>query len=250
MKKITFLLLSFFFLQMNAQLITPDVINTKNGNITIQPITHGTLVLTYKNKTIYIDPYGGADKFKGLAKPDFILITDIHQDHLNIKTLKGIDTKGANFIVPQAVADKLPNEYKNQVEVLENRQGIHRLGLFISAVAMYNLPESEDAYHTKGRGNGYIINFDDTKVYVSGDTSAIPEMRQLYDIDVSFVCMNLPYTMDIQEASSAVLDFKPAIVYPYHYRGTDGFLDIKKFKEIVSKENSEIDVRLRDWYGE
>jgi len=248
MKNITFLLLSFFFLQINAQLITPDVINTKNGDITIQPITHGTLVLTYNNKTIYIDPYGGADKFKDLAKPDFILITDIHQDHLNIKTLKGIDTKEAIFIVPQAVADKLPNEYKNQVEVLNNRQGIHRLGLFISAVAMYNLPESEDAYHTKGRGNGYIINFDDTKVYVSGDTSAIPEMRQLYDIDVAFVCMNLPYTMDIQEASSAVLDFKPAIVYPYHYRGTDGMLDIKKFKELVNKENTEINVRLRDWY--
>lgn len=248
MKKITFLLLSLFFLQMNAQLITPDVIKTKNGDITIQPITHGTLVLTYNNKTIYVDPYGGADKFKGLAKPDFILITDIHQDHLNIKTLKGIDTKGAIFIVPQAVADKLPSEYKNQVEVLNNRQGIHRLGLFISAVAMYNLPESEDAYHTKGRGNGYIINFDDTKVYVSGDTAAILEMRQLYDIDVAFVCMNLPYTMDIQEASSAVLDFKPSIVYPYHYRGTDGFLDVQKFKNIVNKENSEIDVRLRDWY--
>jgi len=248
MNKITFLLLSFFFSQMNAQLITPDVIKTKNGDITIQPITHGTLVLTYNNKTIYVDPYGGADKFKGLAKPDFILITDIHQDHLNTKILKEIDTKSTIFIAPQTVADKLPSEYKNQVEVLNNRQGIHRLGLFISAVAMYNLPESENAYHTKGRGNGYIINFDDTKVYVSGDTSAIPEMRQLYDIDIAFVCMNLPYTMDIQEASSAVLDFKPAIVYPYHYRGTDGFLDIKKFKEIVNKENSEIDVRLRDWY--
>ncbi len=249
MKNSIFLLLGIFSFQMNAQLITPDVINTKDGNITIQPITHGTLVLTYKNKTIYIDPYGGADKFKGLAKPDFILITDIHQDHLNIETLKGIDTKGTIIIVPQAVADKLPSEYKNQIEVLNNRQGIHRLGFFISAVAMYNLPETEDSHHPKGRGNGYIINFDDTKVYVSGDTAAIPEMRQLYDVDIAFVCMNLPYTMDVQEASSGVLDFKPAIVYPYHYRGTDGFSDIEKFKTIVNSENSTIDVRLRDWYA-
>ncbi|PHR70055.1 MAG: MBL fold metallo-hydrolase [Lutibacter sp.] len=248
MNKITFLLLSIFSFQMNAQLITPDVINTKDGDITIQPITHGTLVFTYNNKTIYVDPYGGADKFKGLAKPDFILITDIHQDHLNLETLKGIDTKGAIFIVPQAVADKLPSEYKKQIEVLNNRQGIHRSGLFISAVAMYNLPESEDSRHPKGRGNGYLIHFDDTKVYVSGDTSAIPEMRQLYNIDIAFVCMNLPYTMDVQEASSGVLDFKPTIVYPYHYRGTDGLSDIEKFKTIVNIENSSIDVRLRDWY--
>ena len=248
MNKITFLLLSIFSFQMNAQLITPDVINTKDGNITIQPITHGTLVLTYNNKTIYVDPYGGAGKFKGLAKPDFILITDIHGDHLNIETLKGIDTKGAIIIVPQAVADKLPSEYKSQIEVLNNRQGIHRLGLFISAVAMYNLPETEDTSHPKGRGNGYLINFDDTRLYVSGDTSAIPEMRQLYDVDIAFVCMNLPYTMDVQEASSGVLDFKPAIVYPYHYRGKNGLSDIEEFKTIVNSEDLTIDVRLRDWY--
>ena len=246
--KITLLLFSIFSFQMNAQLISPDIIETKDGNIIIQPITHGTVVLTYNNKTIYVDPYGGADKFKGLAKPDFILITDIHGDHLNIETLKGIDTKGAIFIVPQAVADKLPSEYNNQIEVLNNRQGIHRLGLFISAVAMYNFPETDDSRHPKGRGNGYIIHFDDTKVYVSGDTSSTPEMRQLYDIDIAFVCMNLPYTMDVHEAASGVLDFKPVIVYPFHYRGKPDFQDVEKFKSIVNTENSTIDVRIRDWY--
>lgn len=248
MKNSILLLLSFFFLQINAQLVTSDIIKTETGEITIQPITHGTLVLTYNNKTIYVDPYGGADKFKGLTKPDFILITDIHGDHLNVETLKGIDTKGAIFIVPQAVADKLPSQYKNQIEVLDNRQGIHRLGLFISAVAMYNIPETENSRHTKGRGNGYIIHFDDTKVYISGDTSATPEMRALYDIDIAFVCMNLPYTMDIKEASSGVLDFKPSIVYPYHYRGKNGLSDIEEFKTIVNIENPDIDVRLKDWY--
>lgn len=250
MKKIIVIALSLFFFQMNAQLITPDVINTKSGNITIQPIKHASLVLTYNNKTIYIDPSGDLSKYKDLAKPDIILITDIHPDHLNLKTLKGIDTKGAIFIVPQAVANKLPSEYSNQVEVLNNRQGIHRLGLFISAVAMYNIPESDDAYHTKGRGNGYLLYLDDTTVYISGDTSATPEMSRLFNINIAFVCMNLPYTMDIEEASSGVLDFKPSIVYPYHYRGDEGFTDIKKFKEIINKENPDIDVRLRDWYAE
>jgi len=47
----------------------------------------------------------------------------------------------------------------------------------------------------------------------------IPEMRALKNIDVAFVCMNLPYmTMDINEAFDAVLAFKPRIVVSYHYR--------------------------------
>ncbi|AOW20367.1 MBL fold metallo-hydrolase [Urechidicola croceus] len=245
---ILFILLSVFFLNIHAQLPQADIIKTSEGDITIQPITHGTLVLTFNKTTIYVDPYGGADKFEGLSKPDYILITDIHGDHLNIETLKGIDTRGATFIVPQAVANELPSEYKSQVEILENRQGIHRMGMYISAVAMYNLPESEDSRHTKGRGNGYIINMGSKNIYISGDTEDIPEMRALYDIDVAFVCMNLPYTMDIDQASSAVLEFKPIIVYPYHYRGQDGLADVKKFKEIVNSGDSNIEVRLKDWY--
>ena len=246
-KIILTLILSVFLFPINAQ-NTTDIIETNKGDITIHPITHGTLVLTFNNKTIYVDPYGGAEGFEGFNKPDIILITDIHGDHLNLETLKGLDTKNTLFITPQAVADKLPSIYKNQIEVLENRQGIHRFGIFISAVAMYNLPETSDSKHPKGRGNGYVIYMGDKSVYISGDTEDINEMRSLYNIDVAFVCMNLPYTMDIDQASSAVLEFKPTIVYPYHYRGKDQISDVAKFKRLVNDKDSNIEVRLRDWY--
>lgn len=246
-KIILTLILSVFLFPINAQ-NTTDIIETNEGDITIHPITHGTLVLTFNNKTIYVDPYGGAEGFEGFNKPDIILITDIHGDHLNLETLKGLDTKNTLFITPQAVADKLPSIYKNQIEVLENRQGIHRFGIFISAVAMYNLPETSDSKHPKGRGNGYVIYMGDKSVYISGDTEDINEMRSLYNIDVAFVCMNLPYTMDIDQASSAVLEFKPTIVYPYHYRGKDQISDVAKFKRLVNDKDSNIEVRLRDWY--
>ena len=122
------------------------------------------------------------------------------------------------------------------------------MGLNIKAIPMYNLPESADSRHTKGRGNGYIVNFGGKNVYLSGDTSDIPEMRNLKGIDVAFVCMNLPYTMDVDAAASAVIDFKPGIVYPYHYRGQGGLNDVDKFKELVNKGASKVDVRLRQWY--
>ena len=214
--KFNFLLIAlslFITLQTTAQ----DTIKTTSGNIIIQPITHGTLVLTYDHKTIYVDPYGGSNRFKGVKEPDIILITDIHSDHLNIETLEGLQTNNTQFIVPQAVADQLPESYKDKLSILKNGQSIYQKDFHITAIPMYNLPEATDAKHPKGRGNGYIINLGGINIYISGDTEDIVDMRNLTNIDVAFICMNLPYTMDIKQAASAVLEFKPKIVYPYHY---------------------------------
>lgn len=231
-----------------SQKTTIDIHKTKNGEIKIQPILHSSFVLTYNNKTIYIDPSGETNLYLGLKSPDIILITDIHGDHLDLKTLDSIDTSKAIFIVPKAVKDQLNGKYFDKTEVLSNGQGIHRLGFFIKAIAMYNLPEEADAKHPKGRGNGYILTVDDKRIYISGDTEDIPEMRVLQNIDIAFICMNLPYTMDINQAADAVLTFQPKIVYPFHYRGKDGFSDVAEFKNLVNTNNNNIEVRLRKWY--
>lgn len=234
--------------RLMAQRPAPDVIETSKGPLSIQPIKHATLVLTWNGKTIYADPDGGAKAFDGVAAPDLILITDIHGDHFNAETLLAINTSKAVIIVPQAVADKLSDNLKSRAVVLNNEKTIIELGISITAIPMYNLPESTDSKHTKGRGNGYVVTFGDKKIYISGDTSGVPEMRALRNIDVAFVCMNLPYTMDIHEAASAVVDFKPKVVYPYHYRGQGGLADTEAFKKMVNGSNAAIDVRLRNWY--
>ena len=125
---------------------------------------------------------------------------------------------------------------------------MHRLDYFIQAVPMYNLPEEENAKHPKGRGNGYVLNIENKRIYISGDTEDIIEMRMLRNIDVAFVCMNLPYTMDLNQAASAVLDFKPKTVYPYHYRGPEGLSDVEAFKNLVQAKDKNIQVRLYNWY--
>jgi hypothetical protein len=60
--------------------------------------------------------------------------------------------------------------------------------------------------------------------------------------------MNLPSTMPVASAASAVLEFTPKRVYPYHYRGTEGLSDINLFKELVNKKNTSIEVIFLDWY--
>jgi L-ascorbate metabolism protein UlaG (beta-lactamase superfamily) len=226
----------------------PDQIATKKGPLTVQPITHGSVVLSWGGKTIYVDPYGGAAAYAGLAAPDVVLITDIHGDHLDPKTLAGLPVGKALMIVPKAVAQQLPAEYKSHVRILSNGQRLDTLGMTVAAIPMYNLPEAADAPHTKGRGNGYVLGLGGKNVYLSGDTEDVPEMRALKNIDVAFVCMNLPYTMDVDQAAQGVLAFKPGIVYPYHYRGQNGLSDVGAFKKTVNAANKNIDVRLRNWY--
>lgn len=227
-----------------------DLISTSEGDLLVQPILHGSLVLNWGKEVIYIDPYGGAERFKEMDDPTIILITDIHGDHLNQKTLDGLNTSRSRFFVPQAVMDKLPETLQEKATVIENGQTMVYQGIEILAIPMYNLPQSEESRHTKGRGNGYILTIGDKRIYVSGDTEDIPEMRNLKNIDVAFVCMNLPYTMDVNQAASAVTAFKPSIVYPYHYRGKGGLSDIESFKKQVEEAENAIEVRLRNWYPE
>lgn len=231
-------------LTLLAQLPQADQIETDNGTLTVQPIVHGTLALEWNDRMIYVDPYGGAEAFEGLDSPDLILITDIHGDHLHPETLEALDTEGALLVVPQAVADQLGEEWQDQLVILDNGSSTEQLDIPIRAIPMYNLPEDEESRHTKGRGNGYVVTLGGKDVYLSGDTEDIPEMRALEGIDIAFVCMNLPYTMDVNQAADAVLDFKPGIVYPYHYRGQN----TEQFRELVNAGSDEIEVRLRDWY--
>jgi len=223
--------------------LTGDKIETSKGDLIIHPIEHATFAMSWNGKNILVDPVGRQASFQDLPHPDIILITDIHGDHLNAATTARLAGPNTVFVAPQAVTDKLSSKEQARTTTLPNGKSTTIEGIQIEAIPMYNLTESRKQYHTKGRGNGYVLTFGDKRVYISGDTEDIPEMRGLKNIDVAFVCMNLPYTMEVEKAANAVEEFKPKIVYPYHYRGSD----IQKFKELVSKTPG-IDVRLRDWY--
>ena len=92
-------------------------------------------------------------------------------------------------------------------------------------------PPTALQYHPQGRDNGYVLTIGGTRVYIAGDTEDIPEMRALDGIDVAFLPMNLPYTMDVEQAASAVAAFAPGRVYPYHY----GESDIAAFARLVGE---------------
>ncbi len=218
---------------------SPEEFSTAAGTLQIVPIQHASLIVKAAGKVLYIDPAQGS--YDGLPAADYILITDIHGDHMAPPIVDKLKTPATLIVGPKAVADKVAG-----ATVLANGQKT-TLGPFsVEATPAYNLtrgPAAGQLYHDKGRGNGYIVTYGGKRFYFSGDTEGIPEMKALKNIDVAFVCMNLPFTMTPPEAAEAVRAFHPAIVYPYHSRGSDTAAFAKAL------DGSGIDVRLRDWYA-
>jgi L-ascorbate metabolism protein UlaG (beta-lactamase superfamily) len=220
-----------------------DTVASQSGDIKIYPINHATLALVWQGKTVYVDPVGGAQPFKGLPAPDLILITHIHGDHFSVPTLNAVGGDKAKLVAPPSVVAQLPPNLANRATILTNGQSQEFLGLGVEAVPAYNLSPARLSFHPKGRDNGYVLTMGGKRFYLSGDTEDIPEMLALKNIDVAFVCMNGP-TMDVDQAARAVKVFKPKIVYPYHYRGSD----LEKFKTLVGADQG-VEVRIRDWYA-
>ena len=224
-------------------MVTGDTFATDNGDLIVQPLAHATFAMAWNGNTIYVDPTGGAELFEGLPSPDLILITDIHGDHLDAETLEAIVGDDTVIVAPAAVIEQLPEGVAGLATNLDNGSETSLLGLTVEAIPMYNLTEERLGYHEMGRGNGYVVTMGGTRVYISGDTEDIPEMRALENIDIAFVCFNLPFTMTEEQAASAVAEFAPAIMYPYHYDGSD----VDLFVELLG-EDSGVEVRRGAWY--
>ena len=217
----------------------PEDFSTSAGTLEIVPIQHASLYIKAGGKILYVDPAQGS--FDGLPQADYILITDIHGDHLAPAVIDKVKKSGTQIAGPKAVAEKLPG-----ITVIGNGDKTTMGPFTVEAIAAYNLtrgPSAGTFYHDKGRGNGYVVTYGGKRFYFSGDTEGIPEMKALKNIDVAFVCMNLPFTMTPAEAAEAVKAFHPAIVYPYHSRGSD----TQAFAKALA--GTGIDVRLRDWYA-
>jgi L-ascorbate metabolism protein UlaG (beta-lactamase superfamily) len=207
--------------------------------VKITPIQHASLMIEAGGQVIHLDPWGSGN-YDGLPPADLILITDIHGDHMDPKILPKVSKSGTMILAPAAVAETVKN-----ATVIHNGE-TKTVGKFtIEAVPMYNLkrgPGPGKLFHDKGRGNGYLVTYGGKRFYFSGDTEGTAEMRALKNIDVAFVCMNLPYTMPPEEAAEAVRAFHPKIVYPYHYRDSD----LSIFAKALA--GTGIDVRIIDGY--
>jgi L-ascorbate metabolism protein UlaG (beta-lactamase superfamily) len=196
---------------------------TKSGTpVTITLIKHGTLAISYKDKTIHIDPVSGygkpTDYVKEFPKADVIIVTHEHGDHLDKDAIAALSEKGRTKLITNAdTAEKL-----GWGTVMKNGDSGTILGeVTIDAVPAYNYTKGHTQFHPKGRDNGFVLTFDGLRIYIAGDTEDIPEMAALKDIDIAFLPVNQPYTMTVEQCVNAANIIKPKVLIPYHFGKTD-----------------------------
>jgi L-ascorbate metabolism protein UlaG (beta-lactamase superfamily) len=153
--------------------------------------------------------------------------------------LESIRTQKTILVLTEACAEKIKGG------TVMKSGDIKTIGGFkIESIPAHNLVHMRSEgvpYHPKDIGNGYVIIFDDKRVYVAGDTENTPEMKALQDIDCAFLPMNQPYTMSPAMVADAAKAFKPKVLYPYHYDFGD--TDTSKLLELM-KDTTEIDTRI------
>lgn len=223
-----------------------DVFTTPAGNIEVFPIGHASFVMKTPKGVIYNDPVGDVADYSEFSTPDLIVITHEHGDHFNLDTLNGVVGDTTVLVANPAVFEKLPADLQARTTKMANGDTGEAIGVSIEAIPAYNITDERLKFHPQGRDNGYVLSLDDFRIYVSGDTEGVPEMRALKNIDLAFVCMNLPFTMDAQAAADAVSEFMPTYCYPYHFRGRDGGTqDPVVFEAAV---NDAVKVKMGGWY--
>jgi L-ascorbate metabolism protein UlaG (beta-lactamase superfamily) len=217
-------------------------------DLEITPISHASFLLDTGSVLIAVDPVGDATQYNSAATPGIVLVTHEHGDHFDLETITALTSNpDTTLIVNPAVHAKLPDDLKARSTVLANGDETSQAGVGFTAIPAYNTTEERLNFHPKGRDNGYVLDIAGTRVYISGDTEDIPEMRALENIDIAFVCMNLPFTMGAEAAASAVAEFAPTYVYPYHYRGRDnGTQDPAAFAEMLPDG---ITAKMGGWYS-
>lgn len=214
-----------------------DIVPTKNGDLKITFIGHGTLMMEWDGKVIHVDPWSRLADYSKLPKADLVLVTHEHGDHLDPNAIKAIDKSDTKVVMTEKCKSKIADGI-----VLANGDDVTVLGIKIEAVPAYNIKHKRDngnPFHPKGEGNGYILTLSDKRIYVAGDTEDVSEMKSIKNIDVAFLPMNLPYTMTPEMVAGVAKSFKPKILYPYHFGRTDTnqLIDLLK--------GQPIDVRIR-----
>jgi len=191
-------------------------------------------------KLVYIDPL--VVNTPDLA--DYILITHAHLDHFSIKDIKKLSKPETLIVCPKRVAKKL-NDYNYKIREVKPGDSFYLdNNLKVEAVAAYNLKSALLwlKAHPKSKQNvGYVLNIDSIRIYHTGDTDYIPEMKNIRDIDLTLIPIggdNL--TMNVEDAAMLINQMKPKFAVPMHYDMKERD-DLERFRILTDKS---IEVRV------
>ena len=184
-------------------------------------------------KIIYIDPY----KIKEINKDaDLIFITHEHYDHYSIEDINKIKKSNTRFIVPKSMKNRLIIDRISENDIIsvdvKNKYNVDDIEF--ETIPAYNINKS---FHPKNNNwVGYIININNIKYYIAGDTDITDEAINV-KCDIAFIPIGGTYTMDYKEAATLTNKIKPKYAIPIHYGLIVGkYEDAIKYSNLLDKE--------------
>lgn len=186
-----------------------------------------------------IDPF---DPSIGLKMPvleaDLVLSTHDHEDHNNVKAVKG-PAGGAPFVITG------PGEYE------------------IKDISVRGIPSFHDEKEGKERGENtiYMIEAEGMRLCHLGDLGqselTADQVSKIGNIDILFVPVGGVYTIDAKAATKIVSQIEPRIVIPMHYMLANLRFKLEKVDEFLKEmgvKNAEaqpkLAIKLRDFTSE
>ena len=213
------------------------IFDSSLGEVEIFPLGHASLRIEVNDVVMHIDPWSNVADYSTQPDADLVLVTHTHQDHFDPSALEAIAAEDTVFVMDGTSA----GQFSGGATALANGESLEFEGIVVTAVPAYNVQRTRDdgnPFHPQGEFNGYLIDLGDLRVHVAGDTECVPEFADLGEVDVSFLPINLPFTMPPDEAAECFRTIAPTIAVPYH----QGDSDPQLVADILA--DTDIDVRV------
>ena len=203
---------------------------------------HSVVKIMTEGKTILIDPFINGNSLTDLTvadeKPDVILLTHAHNDHVG-DTVELAQESGAKVVAPVELANYLGTFGLDAVGM--NLGGAKE---FDFGTVKYTKAFHSSSYTTDdgdviygGMPAGILFKAEGKTVYHAGDTDLFGDMELIgkrNQIDVAFLPIGDFFTMGPEDAAYAAELLKAKVVVPIHYNTFPPIKqDPQRFKEMV-----------------
>ncbi len=198
-------------------------------NLDIEHINHACFRIKANGKIIYLDPFKTPD---ALHDADVIFISHEHFDHCSIEDIRKIIKPETIIVCPPDCQSKFSGMHLRQVVLVKPFDHKTVEGIGVETIPAYN---TNKKFHPRQNDwVGYVLTINGTRVYHCGDTDAIPEMKELKNIDIALMAVSGTYVMTAPEAATATNWFMPKVAVPMHYASIVGTKeDAETFKKMV-----------------